>query len=118
MVTVELIYDAGCPHVKCARRNLMVALENATLPAHWTEWCRGAAVSPVHTRGYGSPTILVNGHDVSPVPIQSGAACRLYLGENGSLQGAPTVDDIAGALGREMARGLDQPSRFGAPRSA
>jgi hypothetical protein len=98
VITVELIYDAGCQHVKHARRNLMLALEKARLPAQWTEWCRGASVSPVYTRRYGSPSILVNGQDVAPLPLQSGAVCRLYLGEDGSLQGAPTVDDIANAL--------------------
>jgi hypothetical protein len=116
VITIELIYDAGCQHVKHARRNLMVALEKAMLPAHWTEWCRGASISPVYTRRYGSPSILVNGQDVVPLPFQKGAVCRIYLGDDGTLHGAPTADDITRALRREIARSLDPSRGLGPPR--
>jgi hypothetical protein len=48
---------------------------------------------------YGSPTLLVNGQDPFAAPGAAPAvACRLYRGQDGRLEGAPTVEALCRAL--------------------
>ncbi|HEX8724532.1 MAG TPA: hypothetical protein VF737_03975 [Gemmatimonadaceae bacterium] len=89
---LELIYFRDCPHAAEARANLRAALAAAgmvDLPV--TEWDRDDAAAPDYVRGYASPTVLVNGHDVSgdTAPVAA-ASCR--------ATGAPTVATIREAL--------------------
>ena len=59
----------------------------------------------------GSPTLLVGGHDPFAVPGAGPAmACRLYEGEDGRLEGAPTVEALRQALGHAGARPGQQPA--------
>ncbi|MEX1096136.1 MAG: MerC domain-containing protein [Planctomycetales bacterium] len=96
---VELIYDSDCPNVEEAKRQLRRALAEAGRPAEWTEWERSDPGSPPHVRGYGSPTILVDGGDVAGATPSNGAACcRLYSDGSGRLRGVPTVETIASAI--------------------
>jgi hypothetical protein len=58
----------------------------------------------------GSPTLLVDGRDPFAVPGAGPmVACRLYEGENGRREGAPTVEALRRALGRAGARRGQQP---------
>ncbi len=96
---VELIYDRDCPNVEAARAVLLRAFVETGVPASWAEWDRQAPESPERVRGYGSPTILVNGHDVAGAAPGSGAdCCRVYDHGAGQLQGVPPVERIAKAL--------------------
>jgi hypothetical protein len=53
---------------------------------------------PERVRGYGSPTILVEGQDVSGAgEIDGTASCRVYATSEG-LRGVPSVEEIALAL--------------------
>jgi hypothetical protein len=89
--TVELIYFDGCPHVEPARVNLREALATLDLATDWQEWEQGDPASPPHAKQYGSPTVLVNGRDVTGVGAGVGAlACR--------ADGAPSMDTIRNAL--------------------
>ena len=63
MTRVELIYDADCPNVTAARRQLIRALAARGIVPRWQEWERRATSSPAHVRDFASPTILVNGRD-------------------------------------------------------
>ncbi len=93
---VELVYFQGCPHVDAARTALSEALASAGMPPEWTEWDRDADTTPEELRKHGSPTVLVNGHDV--VPAESdGHCCRVYPGPDG-VQAAPPVESIRSAL--------------------
>lgn len=48
---------------------------------------------------HGSPTLLVNGHDPFAAPGAAPAvACRLYRGQDGRLEGAPTVKALCQVL--------------------
>lgn len=101
---VELVYDTGCPHVDQARTVLTRALQEASVPAVWTEWCADEAGCPGHLRGLGSPTILVNGQDVAPGPHPwaprppgEGPRCRLYR-EGGRDVGAPPLANVVRAI--------------------
>jgi len=101
MPKVELIYDADCPNVEEARRQLRAALDQAGEPAEWTEWDRNGRESPAYVRQYGSPTILVGGRDVAgETPSDEANCCRLYRDKSGELHGAPSLEAIVSALGQ------------------
>lgn len=100
MRKVELILDPDCPNVELARERLREALAAENLPLEWTEWDRSAADAPSHARDYGSPTVLVDGDDVSGEGTSADAnCCRVYAGGDG-IEGAPSVSDISSALRR------------------
>ncbi len=102
--TVELVYDKDCPHVAATRANLLRAFEEAGLPANWTEWEHSSSATPARLRGFGSPTVLVEGHDVAGAqPVEGLACCRLYETEDGR-SGVPPVGLLAGALSHAKER--------------
>ena len=109
MPTVDFVYDKACPNVKAARANLMRAFSRAGVSAHWTEHPIGSAETPAYARGFGSPTILVDGIDVGGLAAGTEHCCRIY--ESG---GAPSVALIADAL----ARADQSDDRYAPPRSA
>jgi len=98
MVTVELVYDGDCPNVAQARAQLLRAFERVNLRPRWQEWRCDDPASPAHVRGYGSPTILVDGVDVARAGQEGAAHCRVYRQPDGSMRGIPSVDMIATAL--------------------
>ncbi len=90
--TIELIHFEGCPNVEATRKNLVEALGTLGLGEEWREWDLEDSDTPDRVRGYGSPTVLVNGVDVSGAEGGTvGLACR--------ADGAPSVDAIVQALG-------------------
>lgn len=93
MPTVDFVYDKDCPNVKAARANLMRAFSVAELSAHWSEHQVGARDAPAHVRGFGSPTVLVDGVDVGGATAEAEDCCRVYGGD-----GVPAVELIAEAL--------------------
>ena len=95
MPTVDFVYDKDCPNVKEARANLMRAFSRTGTPAHWQEHQIRSTEAPTRVRGFGSPTILLNGVDVGGLTAGAEDCCRVY--ESG---GAPSVEVIAGALAR------------------
>ena len=95
MPVVELLYFPGCPHVVAAREQLRRAFTAAGLAASWTEH-DVTADAPAHVRGYGSPTILVDGCDVAGAGPVEGASCRVYAGSE--VSGAPPLEAIVAAL--------------------
>lgn len=104
MPRVELIYDADCPNVAAARTALLRAFAESGAPPQWTEWLRSAPDAPARVRGYGSPTILVDGADVAAQPENDGrACCRVYVDANGAITRAPAAETIAAALARGAA---------------
>ena len=97
---VELIYDPGCPNVVAAREAMLEGFAIRGAAPSWTEWARGSPDSPDYARGYGSPTVLVDGRDVAGQPPGDGpSSCRLYPDGRGGLRGAPSGAQIAAALG-------------------
>ncbi len=88
---IELIYFDSCPNAEAARVNLRQALETLHLPPSWQEWEQGDSSAPGHVKQYGSPTILVDGRDVTGVGAGvAAAACR--------ADGAPSAETILTAL--------------------
>lgn len=88
---IELIYFDSCPNAEAARVNLRQALETLHLPPSWQEWEQGDSSAPEHVKQYGSPTILIDGRDVTGVGAGvAAAACR--------ADGAPSAETIQAAL--------------------
>lgn len=88
---IELIYFRGCPHAEQARANLRAALEGERLETSFAEWDRDDANAPAYARKYASPTVLVDGEDVTGAGSDASAAsCR--------ADGAPSVERIRQAL--------------------
>ena len=90
---VELIYFEGCPHADAARANIRAALDalRATVPV--VEWNRESDSAPQYARHYGSPTVLVDGRDVTgqnPRTTPLASCCAMV--------GAPSTATILRAL--------------------
>jgi mercuric ion transport protein len=97
-MTVELIYDCDCPNVLAARGNLIKAIAASSREVRWTEWDSSATDSSPHVKGYGSPTVLVDGKDVAENSASgAGASCRLYRRGDVRFDGAPSVEQIVAA---------------------
>jgi hypothetical protein len=101
MVSIELVYDAGCPTVEDARRNLELALKNLKLSEPWTEWERSSPFASWACK-FGSPTILVNRAPVvgTTVAGDSSSGSPVQLGQTA----VPAVTVIEAALARAVAR--------------
>jgi hypothetical protein len=95
---VDLIFDRDCPNVEATRANLKKALVQAGLPPEWKEWNCTADDTPAELRGFGSPTVLINGIDVTGEPPSGAACCRLYRAADGRLLEAPAVEMLIRAL--------------------
>ena len=99
MATVELIYDPDCPNVEKARAELLRAFVKAGRPPRWMEWERSDPQGPSYVKGYGSPTVLVNGQDVAGGAVGvEGDCCRVYFMEKERPERAPSAEAIAAAL--------------------
>ncbi len=98
MPQVELLYFPGCPHVTHAREQLTRALRLAGLPPVWSEHDVSSDDVPARLRGFGSPTILIDGCDVSAVDGErgEGVSCRVYADTD--LLGAPPMKSLLDAL--------------------
>lgn len=89
---IELVYFAGCPNALKARENIKSALEAAGMEVHWSEWDLEAESTPDRYRQHDSPTVLIDGHNVTGDGHGAIAmACR--------ADGAPSVSLIAEKLG-------------------
>jgi mercuric ion transport protein len=98
MPTVELLYAANCPNVGEARSTLTGALAEAGLPPSWKERELSSPETPPHARGFGSPTVLVDGRDVAGAEPGDAACCRLYQAGDGRCSGVPPSELIVRAL--------------------
>ena len=94
---VQLLTFPGCPNADGAREALRRSLSAAGLPQRFEEIDVTATGSPERLRGWGSPTILVNGRDVAGAD-PTGAGCRLYEGARVGAQGVPPDELIRAAL--------------------
>lgn len=96
MQAVELLYFPDCPNLPAARDQLRRAFEITGRRGAWAEIDICADGAPAHTLGYGSPTILVDGNDVSPALPNEGQCCRIYA--NSTSRGVPPLEAIIAAL--------------------
>lgn len=93
---IQLLYFPGCPNVDATRAALHDALASEKLDLPIEEVDVEDPEAPDWARGWGSPTILIDGKEIYDQESSGAPACRVYVG------GAPTVEvirsRIAGAL--------------------
>lgn len=88
---IDLIYFDGCPNAEQARTNLRTALDGGS----WREWNLSSADTPERFRRYGSPTVLVDGRDVTGEDGNGNSAAMACRSE-----GAPSPEVIREKLSR------------------
>ena len=98
MKSVELLAFPSCPNLPAARAQLQKALTTAGISTPWVEHDVSASDAPAHVRGFGSPTILVDGEDVTGAAAGEATSCRVYPGSD--APGAPPLQAILAALTR------------------
>ena len=101
---IELVFFDGCPNARQARENIRAAIETVGLPpeqAEWSEWDLMSEATPDAFRRHGSPTVLVDGRDVTgPASGEEGTsgtdgmACR--------ADGAPPPEVIADVIAARL----------------
>lgn len=101
MRTADLIYFPGCPNLEEARAQLGRAFAEARLTPDWVEYQTDDPALPEHARGFGSPTILIDGRDVTGASGGSAEACRLYFDDAGTRAAVPALTSIVAALTAE-----------------
>ncbi|MFK7967090.1 MAG: hypothetical protein AB8C46_24285 [Burkholderiaceae bacterium] len=90
---IQFLYFSGCPLAEPARKNLAEALIQCGL-SDFEEIDILKPDSPEDLRGWGSPTILLNGEDVTGQPKGNSVSCRIYPFEGG----VPDAQTIASAI--------------------
>lgn len=101
---VELVFFPDCPHTATARTNLEHALGRVGRAPTWREWDLAGPSVPDHALGHASPTVLVDGRDVTgrgPTASPGVLSCR--------TDGAPTVAQIMAALSGPACSGAGTP---------
>jgi mercuric ion transport protein len=89
---IQLLYFEGCPNVEYARGALRDAMTAERIDLPIDEIDVESPDTPAAMRGWGSPTILIDGLDVTGAARSAAAACRLYA------NGAPSVAEIRARL--------------------
>jgi hypothetical protein len=97
-VKIEILHVSGCPNVDLLDRRLVEAL--AGRPAVVTHTPVPDLDTAATAGMAGSPTLLLDGADpFTRDGIRPSMSCRLYVHENGHVDGAPSVDDLRRVLG-------------------
>lgn len=89
---IQLLHFDGCPNVDAARAAIRDAIAAEQVDVTVEEVDVQDPAAPDWARGWGSPTILVNGVDVVGEEPSTSTSCRLYPG------GAPSVTAIRDRL--------------------
>ena len=85
---IQLLHFQGCPNVEAARAAVREAMLAEKVDVVLEEIDVEDPAAPSWARGWGSPTILVDGQDVAGQQRSEASACRLFAG------GAPAVETI------------------------
>lgn len=96
---IQLLHFEGCPNVDAAREAIRAALAAEKIDVPVEEIDVERADAPEWARGWGSPTILVDGQDVTGQERSSGSSCcRLYA------DGAPSIESIRARISTSKGR--------------
>jgi len=97
---IDLLYVTGCPNLAAARSRVQEALQDAGSSAVIEEVEILTEADAQRFDMYGSPTILIDGHDPFRLAEEPSLACRLYRTAGAAMDGAPTVADLVEVLSR------------------
>ena len=86
----ELVFFEGCPHAEQTRARLRDAFMRVGLPATWDEWDTLQERTPARYRNVPSPTVLIDGVDVTGGGAGTGPCC--------AVSGGPTTAQILNAM--------------------
>lgn len=89
---IQLLVFDGCPLAPAARLALQQAIE-VVGPLEYEEIDILDPQTPEDLRDWGSPTILVNGRDVTGASKGDGVGCRVYT-NSGKVPEVTTIADI------------------------
>jgi hypothetical protein len=89
-VRIQLLTFDGCPLADAAREQLEAALAELGIN-HYEELDLQAPGTPESLRGWGSPTILVDGADITGQPKGGSLSCRVYGGPDKVLSAANII---------------------------
>lgn len=104
---VEVLWWECCPSTERALDELRAALCELGLKRADVRMREIATDDDAARTGFiGSPTILIDGHDVAPVPDGEPAAlsCRVYRRRDGRISPTPDPEDLRDTLRRAAAR--------------
>jgi len=91
--TIQFLAFDGCPLAEAAKADLERALSDCGITGYRTVDILDPA-TPEELRGWGSPTILVNGVDVGGQGKGDGVGCRVYPG----AERVPSASAIAAKI--------------------
>jgi hypothetical protein len=99
MLKIRFLYSEECPSHSEALQRLRKSMEAEGIRAH-VEILRVETDEDAHKLKYvGSPTIIVNGHDIAPPETHHYAVtCRAYRVEGGRISPLPSEPMIRKAL--------------------
>jgi len=90
---IQLLTFSGCPLAEPAKENLKQALAECEIET-FEEFDILDPSSPADLRDWGSPTILINGADITGQPKGNSVSCRIY----DTPGGVPDVQSIVDYL--------------------
>ena len=98
---IQFLYFEGCPLAPRARDNLVRAIRSLLSPSavSFEEIDLMSGKTSVEFKRWGSPTILLNGRDITGAPPGDSCTCRIYA----STGGVPTTREIVSAIGKDCA---------------
>ena len=96
---VELLHWAGCPSLPAALADLRAAMADAGLDPDAIDVREVVTEDDAsRERFVGSPTVRVDGRDVSPTDDPVGLTCRVYRLRDGRFSPTPDPADLREAL--------------------
>ena len=109
---VEILCFDGCPTYLEAEKILQGVLEEKGVYAEVELVAVNTDAEAQELRFPGSPTIRVDGKDLSPVPERAGyvLGCRMYTTPEG-LRGSPTTEMLREALAKMDGGGAAEKAR-------
>jgi len=96
---IQFLAFPGCPLASAARQALEDAIAQLNLGSYEDVDILDPA-APQDLKGWGSPTILINGKDVTGGKQGDGVGCRVYSGPSK----VPDVGTIIAVIRRESGR--------------
>jgi hypothetical protein len=99
---IQLITFAGCPNASATRSALERVLAAAGITDPIEEIDTSAPETAEPLRGWGSPTVLLDGKDVGEEAAPTAPSCRLYKDGEGTVHGAPPESLLSAAVRRAI----------------
>jgi hypothetical protein len=98
---VELLWWEGCPSTERALADLRAALDELGFNPDDIRMREIPTDADAEAAQFtGSPTILIDGADMAPMPAgePAGLTCRIYRRRDGRISPTPDPDDVRAAL--------------------